>query len=108
MRQIKKGTTIRKFLNIVNQKMNCTGDINPDIHYSKKLKRQLRKFDIYYLVKGTYGRNLMSFDLGMNQNSFDDIEYIRKFIEYIDKTYKLVMIMGRMDESLILLRDILC
>lgn len=111
MGAVKKGTKIKQFLNIVNQKMNYklfTGDINLDIHYLKELRRQLRNFDIDYRVKTTYGRNLMSFDLGLYPNFFNDIEYISKFIEYIDKTYKLVLIMERMGESLILLRHILC
>ncbi|UJR11274.1 hypothetical protein I4U23_015456 [Adineta vaga] len=55
-----------------------------------------------------YGRNQMSFDLGLDPEDFDDSEIIKQFIREIDSQFHLVMITERMQESLILLQDLLC
>ncbi len=57
---------------------------------------------------GTFGRNQMSWDLGLNPNSFDDEKAIEKLIVEREKEFDLVMIAERSDESLILLRHLLC
>lgn len=57
---------------------------------------------------GTFGRNQMSWDLGLNSNSFDDEKAIKKLIAEREKEFDLVMIAERSDESLILLRHLLC
>lgn len=55
-----------------------------------------------------YGRNQMSFDLGLEETNFDNPKMIMESIRKLDSQFDLVMIADRMDESLILLRHLLC
>ncbi len=57
---------------------------------------------------GRFGRNQMSFDLGLDSYYFENLNVIKHFIKKIDNYFNLVMIAERMDESLILLRHLLC
>lgn len=54
------------------------------------------------------GWNQMFFDLGMNITDFLNLEKIDEYIFFLDEVFKLVMISERMDESLILLKELLC
>lgn len=54
------------------------------------------------------GINQMSFDMGMDQANFFDTAKIVEYIEKLDSIYSLVMMSERMDESLILLKNLLC
>lgn len=53
-------------------------------------------------------RNGMSFDLGLNSTYFDDKLKIQEFLQTLRKQFDLVMIAEYFDESLILLKDLLC
>lgn len=57
---------------------------------------------------GKFGRNQMSFDLGLDSYYFNNVHIINQFIRKLDNIFKLVMIAERMDESLILLKHLLC
>lgn len=57
---------------------------------------------------GKIGRNQMSFDLGLDVQNFDKLEIVRNFIRTVDSQFDLVMIVERMEESLVLLQRILC
>ncbi|KAI1285606.1 Galactosylceramide sulfotransferase [Halotydeus destructor] len=57
---------------------------------------------------GITGRNQMSFDLGLDSVFHDDELAIQGFIAHIDRVFDLVMISERMDESLVLLKHLLC
>lgn len=59
-------------------------------------------------VLSRLGRNQMSFDLGLEQEHFDNVSAIDTFVRAIDDSFDLVMVAERMDESLVLLRDLLC
>ena len=59
-------------------------------------------------ILGRLGRNQMSFDLGLDIENFDKLDTVRKFIKTIDSRFDLVMIVDRMEESLVLLQRILC
>ena len=52
--------------------------------------------------------NQQSFDLGLVYDRFRGMEGVKDFIDQIDKNFDLVMITERMEESLVLLADILC
>lgn len=54
------------------------------------------------------GRNQMSFDLGLSEDTFEDKDLIAEFIRSLDAQFQLVMVAERMDESMILLRHLLC
>lgn len=57
---------------------------------------------------GKIGRNQMSFDLGLDVKYFDNETIVKQFIAYLDDIFSLVMITERIDESLILMKDLLC
>lgn len=52
-------------------------------------------------------KNYQAFDLGFDHER-EDKSYIRRVLSEMDNTYDLVMITERMEESLILLKDLLC
>ncbi|KPM03166.1 galactosylceramide sulfotransferase-like protein [Sarcoptes scabiei] len=57
---------------------------------------------------GKIGVNQMMFDMGLSQNDFNDIEKIKKYIAKLDSIFSLVLVAERMEESLILLKHLLC
>jgi len=57
---------------------------------------------------GRFERNKMSVGLGLDAKHFDNLEMITKFINTIDSQFHLVMIIDRLEESLIHLQNLLC
>ncbi|XP_069998796.1 galactosylceramide sulfotransferase isoform X3 [Penaeus vannamei] len=55
---------------------------------------------------GKFGKNQMLFDLGYSDNM--SVTQLRQAIEELDSVFDLVMVAERMDESLVLLRHLLC
>lgn len=55
-----------------------------------------------------FGINQMLFDLGFDPLNFDNETAVNKYVNRLDKIFSLVMIADRMDESLILLKDLMC
>lgn len=53
-------------------------------------------------------RNPSIFDLGLNYKYFQNKSAVMRFIKYIDEEFDLVLINEYFDESLILLKDLLC
>jgi len=53
-------------------------------------------------------KNGMAFDLGLEQDKFSDEEEIVEFIERINKNVNLVLIAEHFDESLVLMKRLLC
>ena len=58
---------------------------------------------IFHLIQ-----NSMSFDLGLEPKFFKDPEAVDAFIQKIDKDFHLVMILELLDESLVLLKRLMC
>lgn len=56
---------------------------------------------------GFIGRNQMAWDMGLSPEIFDNKTAIQKEIERLDTEFDLVMVSNRMDESLILLKELL-
>ena len=50
----------------------------------------------------------MAFDLGLEHESFSDEEEIAKFIENINNSFELILIAEYFDESLVLMKRMLC
>ena len=68
-----------------------------------------RPSSFYSKVKrGIHARNPMMFDLGFSQKYFQDYTAVTKYINFLNKEFDLVMIMEYFDESLILLKRLLC
>ncbi|KAH7965398.1 hypothetical protein HPB49_007366 [Dermacentor silvarum] len=59
-------------------------------------------------TRSKLGFNQMSFDLGLEPAQFANASAVRRFIERLDATFDLVMVAERINESLVLLRDLLC
>ncbi|XP_055356059.1 galactose-3-O-sulfotransferase 4-like [Paramacrobiotus metropolitanus] len=55
-----------------------------------------------------FARNPMLSDFGLEKEDFDNMTVLQETIDYIDKRFALVMISDYMDESLVLLRQLLC
>ncbi|XP_050716193.1 galactose-3-O-sulfotransferase 4-like [Eriocheir sinensis] len=58
--------------------------------------------------QGRLGRNQMSFDLGLDDLDTHMESVLRDAIKILDDTFHLVLIAERMDESLVLLRHLMC
>ncbi|XP_077516313.1 galactosylceramide sulfotransferase-like isoform X1 [Amblyomma americanum] len=58
--------------------------------------------------RGKLGFNQMSFDLGLEPAHFGNASAVRHFVERLDATFDLVMVAERINESLVLLRHLLC
>ncbi|XP_077992180.1 galactosylceramide sulfotransferase-like [Glandiceps talaboti] len=52
--------------------------------------------------------NSMLYDLGMTENNLYNDREIQSMIEFLDKKFSLVMMMEYIEESIILLKDLLC
>ncbi|XP_075534875.1 galactosylceramide sulfotransferase-like [Dermacentor variabilis] len=57
---------------------------------------------------GSLGLNQMSYDLGFDTEQSQNDSAVRHFIERVDAVFDLVMVAERMNESLVLLRHLLC
>lgn len=53
-------------------------------------------------------RNGMAFDLGLNSSNFDNSVEIESFLENLKREFDLVLLAEFFDESLVLLKDLLC
>jgi hypothetical protein len=76
--------------------------------FSNSLNKSAYHISFINRMAGRYGRNQMSFDLGLDAEYFDNLKMIKKFIKTIDSQFHLVMITERMEESLIHLQNLLC
>ncbi|XP_013787292.2 galactose-3-O-sulfotransferase 4-like isoform X2 [Limulus polyphemus] len=66
------------------------------------------KRDINKRFTGRIGINQMSFDLGMDEKDFENVTVLMEFAKEINSRFNLVMIAEQMDESLVLLKNLLC
>lgn len=73
-------------------------DRHQEIPEKVKYKRYGKKF----------GTNQMMFDLGFEVGNDTTVKAIENYIQYLDAIFSLVMISERMDESLVLLKHLLC
>ena len=53
-------------------------------------------------------RNPMLFDLGLDFRYFQNLTAVKHYLDFLDKEFELVMIMEHFDESLLLLKRLLC
>ncbi|KAH9364513.1 hypothetical protein HPB48_023010 [Haemaphysalis longicornis] len=85
-------------------------------YYDFELERARRNQSLSGLLKNltrkqtklNLGFNQMSFDLGLEPAQFGNESAVRGFVQRMDATFDLVMVAERMNESLVLLRDLLC
>ncbi|KAK2707712.1 hypothetical protein QYM36_015416 [Artemia franciscana] len=62
----------------------------------------------YYRKSGIWGKNQMLFDLGFPVTDFDNEHKVKQFVEEVNKNFHLVMIAERFEESVVLLKELLC
>ena len=76
------------------------------------LDRPLSFFNIfnnsYDKNRISFIRNLMTFDLGLSHRYFQNYTAVKNYIKFLNKQFDLVMIMDYFDESLVLLKRLLC
>ena len=76
------------------------------------LERPLSFFNIfnngYNKNRINFIRNLMMFDLGLSYRYFQNYTAVKNYINFLNKEFDLVMIMDYFDESLVLLKRLLC
>ena len=76
------------------------------------LDRPLSFFNIfnnsYDKNRISFIRNLMTFDLGLSHRYFQNYTAVKNYIQFLNKEFDLVMIMDYFDESLVLLKRLLC
>ncbi|XP_032899225.1 galactosylceramide sulfotransferase [Amblyraja radiata] len=76
-----------------------------------KLSEFLREPDRYYDPNGFnshYLKNVLFFDFGYDNNLEFGDPRVEKYIKAIDERFQLVMLLEYFDESLILLKDVMC
>ncbi|XP_065584258.1 galactosylceramide sulfotransferase-like, partial [Artemia franciscana] len=77
--------------------------------------RKLEHNEMEYKLKLEYnrknkrfGKNQMLFDLGFPVEYFDNEDKVKLFVEEVNKNFHLVMITEKMEESIVLLKHLLC
>jgi galactosylceramide sulfotransferase len=60
------------------------------------------------LQSASFGKNQMLYNLGMAARDMESQKSVKKMIQKIDLEFDLVMIVEQLDESLILLKKLLC
>jgi galactosylceramide sulfotransferase len=60
------------------------------------------------LQSASFGKNQMLYNLGMAARDMESQKSVKKMIQKIDQEFDLVMIVEQLDESLILLKKLLC
>lgn len=81
---------------------NTTFDVFSNEDYKIPIKVLSERFI------GKIGINQMTFDLGLDQNDISDPDLVINHIQKLDNLFDLVMVAERMEESLILLKHLLC
>ena len=61
-----------------------------------------------YVYGRNYSRNPMLYDFGLNPRAMDDVTKINNVISVIDQRFDLIMIADYFEESLIMLKHVLC
>lgn len=59
-------------------------------------------------LRNKFGSNQMMFDLGADPSIFSNESLVKQYINKLDSWFDLVLIADRMDESLVLLRHLMC
>ena len=79
---------------------------------TESLKRFLKKGiefkDIYKTRASCLARNPMLFDLGLDYKFYQNTTAIKEYIAFLDKEFDLVMIFDYYDESVVLMKRLLC
>ncbi|NWW55099.1 G3ST2 sulfotransferase, partial [Pedionomus torquatus] len=87
-------------------------DYIPAFRISKDVNEYLASPTKYYhpadYKENIYGRNIMWFDFGYDNNAKDNKKYIQKVLREIEQNFHLILITDYFDESMILLKHTLC
>ena len=72
----------------------------------EELRQRLTKTNVYRIYYHISNSNL--FDLGLEQENLQDMALVKRYIDKMEEEFDLVMIADYFDESLILLKRLLC
>ena len=61
-----------------------------------------------HIFLGWFDKNELLWDLGMDVSLMESKESLRKIIEFYEKEFDLVLLAERFDESLIVMKNLLC
>ena len=64
--------------------------------------------DVFKTTKSRLVRNPMSFDLGLVFKFYQNVTAVKKYIAFLEKEFDLIMITDYFDESVVLLKRLLC
>ncbi|KAH9363986.1 hypothetical protein HPB48_006966 [Haemaphysalis longicornis] len=104
MRQLMPDDTL--YITILRRPESLFESLYSYYHFSPFFKRNLTAFR-RRLIRKRLGLNQMSFDLGYN-GPYDSEAAVDNFVLGIDTAFDLVMLAERLDESLVLLKHLLC
>ncbi|KAG8182292.1 hypothetical protein JTE90_011110 [Oedothorax gibbosus] len=79
-----------------------------NIHNFIKFLPKFRKKFLLKRFRGKFGANQMFFDLGGSSAIFNNTEKIVQYLDKIASWFDLVLVAERMDESLVLLKHLMC
>ena len=84
--------------------------VNLDVRYGVPLEKFMENPHKYYKnsTNKDFAKNPMVFDFGLDQEDFDRRSVINNKINELDQRFSLIMITEFMDESFVLLRELLC
>ncbi|XP_065496007.1 galactose-3-O-sulfotransferase 2 [Caloenas nicobarica] len=87
-------------------------NIVPAFRLSKDVNEYLASPTKYYHLadsrENIYARNIMWFDFGYDNNAQDNRKYVQAVLKEIEQNFHLILIAEYFDESMILLKHVLC
>ena len=86
---------LKTFWNLSIEQLNVTDPELPEKVLNKR-------------VNGRIGINQMIFDMGLDEDNFTQPQDVSQYISRLDSIFDLVLIMERMEESLVLLKHLMC
>ena len=81
---------------------------DPTESLERFLKKGIEFKDMFKQRKSRLARNPMSFDLGLDYRFYQNITAIKEYITFLEKEFDLVMISDYFDESVVLMKRLLC
>ena len=81
---------------------------DPTESLERFLKKATEMKDMFKHRKSHFARNPMSFDLGLDYRFYQNITAIKEYIAFLEKEFDLVMISDYFDESVVLMKRLLC
>ncbi|KAK2538701.1 galactose-3-O-sulfotransferase 2 isoform X1 [Columba livia] len=103
---------LRNPISLLESSYTYYKDTVPAFRLSKDVNEYLASPMKYYhpedSKKNIYARNIMWFDFGYDNNAQDNKKYVQAVLKEIEQNFHLILIAEYFDESMILLKHVLC